>query len=578
MTPLLRILALWRARTGWLLLGVVVSLCSVASAVALLTLSGAWIGSVVAGTPLGGPGLVAPALDNPLLAHAGRALAATGALGAGLTLALTGAALLRTVGTARVVLRYAERLLTHEATFRALADLRVWFFRGLARRSAGGLGFRRAGDVLSRLVGDVEALDGLYLRILVPACAAVLLLPALAVLFGVRDPALAFEVCACFALAAFALPIAAARMSAASGARLAEAASALRVASLDTLSGLREVRAFGAEDRSLALVQSREAALLSAQRAIAHRGGYAAALAFLCAQAALFCVLFAAWRHPLTAVPGAFLVVAAFEVAGGLSRAGVLAGAASAAASRVLDAAEGPLAVPEPAAPAPLPPASGLRFDAVSFRYAPDRPPVLDALTLDIPQGARVAVLGPSGAGKSTLAALALKVCVPDSGRVTLGGTDLADLPADALRSRLSWLGQTTHLFADTIRANLLLARPDASDAELWDALDQAEIGATVRALPGQLDAWLGEGGAGLSGGQGRRVALARALLSPAPVLILDEPCAGLDSQTERAFLATLNVVAPGRSVLLITHRLTGVERLDRIYRLSSGTAVAAAA
>ena len=179
---------------------------------------------------------------------------------------------------------------------------------------------------------------------------------------------------------------------------------------------------------------------------------------------------------------------------------------------------------------------------------------------------------------RSTLAALALKVCVPDSGRVTLGGTDLAALSADALRSRLSWLGQTTHLFADTIRANLLLARPDASDAELWDALDQAEIGATVRALPGQLDAWLGEGGAGLSGGQGRRVALARALLSPAPVLILDEPCAGLDSQTERAFLATLNVVASGRSVLLITHRLTGVERLDRIYRLSSGIAVAAAA
>ncbi len=578
MTPLLRILAIWRARAPWLLLGVVVSLASVASAVALLTLSGAWIGSVVAGTPLDGPGLVAPALDNPVLGDAGRALAATGTLGAGLALAFTGAALLRSVGVARVVLRYAERLLTHEATFRALADLRVWFFRGLAVRSAGGLGFRRAGDVLSRLVGDVEALDGLYLRILVPACAAVLLLPILAVLFGRRDPALALEVCACFALAAFALPVAAARMSASSGIRLAETASALRVASLDTLSGLREVRAFGAEDRSLALVQSREAALLAAQRDIARRGSYAAALAFLCGQAALFCVLLAAWRHPLYAVPGAFLVVAAFEVAGGLSRAGVLAGAASAAAARVLDAAEGPLAVPEPAAPQPLPPGSALRFDAVSFRYAPDRPPVLDALTLDIPQGSRVAVLGPSGAGKSTLAALALRVCVPDSGRVTLGGTDTADLPAAAVRSRLSWLGQTTHLFADTIRANLLLARPAATDAELWDALDQAEIGATVRALPGGLDAWLGEGGAGLSGGQGRRVALARALLSPAPVLILDEPCAGLDSQTERAFLATLNVVAPGRSVLLITHRLTGVERLDRIYRLSSGVAVAAAA
>jgi len=569
MTPLLRILAIWRARTGWLLLGVIVSLCSVAAAVALLTLSGAWIGNVVAGTPLDTP-------DAP--GFAGRALTGAAAAGGGLALALTGAALLRSVGVARVLLRYAERLLTHEATFRALADLRVWFFRGLAARSAGGLGFRRAGDVLSRLVGDVEALDGLYLRILVPGCAAIMLLPILAVLFGRRDALLAGEVCACFGLAAFVLPLVAARMSARSGARLAGTASALRVASLDTLSGLREIRAFGAEDRSLAAIQSREAALLSAQRDIARRGSYAAAGAFLCGQAALLCVLVAAWRHPLYAVPGAFLVVAAFEVAGGLSRAGVLAGAAAASAARVLDAAEGPLAVPEPAIPQPLPPGSALRFDAVSYRYAADRPPVLDALTLDIPEGARVAVLGPSGAGKSTLAALALKVCVPDAGRVTLGGVDLADLPADAVRSRLSWLGQTTHLFADTIRANLLLARPAASDAELWDALDQAEIGATVRALPGGLDAWLGEGGAGLSGGQGRRVALARALLSPAPVLILDEPCAGLDARTERAFLATLNVVAPGRSVLLITHRLTGVERLDRIYRLSSGHAVAAAA
>ena len=203
---------------------------------------------------------------------------------------------------------------------------------------------------------------------------------------------------------------------------------------------------------------------------------------------------------------------------------------------------------------------------------------MLDGLTLDIPAGSRVAVLGPSGSGKSTLAALLLKVVAPASGRLLLGGVDMAGLPAGLVRSRMAWLSQATHLFSDTVRANLLLGRPDASDVDLWAALEQAQVAEVVRLLPGGLDAWIGQGGAPVSGGQARRLALARTLLSNAPVLILDEPATGLDADTERAFLATLNDVAPGRTVILIVHRLLGVERLDRIYRLSTGRAVAAAA
>jgi ATP-binding cassette subfamily C protein CydC len=175
------------------------------------------------------------------------------------------------------------------------------------------------------------------------------------------------------------------------------------------------------------------------------------------------------------------------------------------------------------------------------------------------------------------LAALALRVEAPEAGRITLGGTDLAMLSAAAVRSRIGWLSQTTHLFDDTIRANLLLARPDADDAALWGALDAARISTLVRTLPDGLETWVGEGGARFSGGQGRRLALARALLSPAPILILDEPCAGLDAETEREFFLTLNETAGERTIILIAHRLVGVERLDRIYRLSAGKAVAAA-
>ena len=537
-----RILGLWRARAGWLLAGAVISLAALACGVAMMALGGTLLATAIAS------GVIVASVA------------------------------LRILGIARVLLRYAERMVTHTATFRALADLRVWFFRALSRTAAGGLGFRQAGDVLARLVSDVEALDGLYLRILVPLTGALLLLVALLAWTIPRNALLALIVGVLFIIAAFLLPALAARIARAAGATLATATGALRIASLDALTGLREVRAFSAEGRMLAAVQAREAALLAAQHDLAGRSALAGAGTFLCAQAALLAVLLAAGANPVAAVTTAFLVVAAFEFVGGLPRAGVLAGHVAIAAHRVLEAADAPVPVPDPREPQAAPERYDLRFEAVHFHWQADRPPVFDGLTMDVPQGARVALLGPSGAGKSTLAALALKVAAPQQGRVLLGGIDIAALTAADVRSRFAWLAQATHLFDDTIRANLLLARPDADEAALWAALDAAQIGEVVRALPDGLDTWVGEGGARFSGGQGRRLALARALLSPAPILILDEPCAGLDAEMERAFLTTLNDVAPGRSVILIAHRLTGVERLDRIWRLSRGKAVAAAA
>lgn len=541
-----RIVGLWRGRAIRLSAGVILSLAALLAALGLLLVIGASTGSVIAAGVL-----VAPLLP-------------------------------RVFGTARVVLRYAERLVTHDAMFRALSDVRVWFFRRLAATGAGGLGYRQAGDVLSRAVSDVETLDGLYVRLLIPLAGAIVLPPILALLIGTRAPLLALVIGALFILAAFVLPWLAAKATMASGARLAAALGGLRIAALDALTGLREVRAFGAEGRMLALVQAREAALLAAQHALAGRAALAGAGSFLCAQAALFAVLLAASRDPATAVAAAFILLAGFEAVGGLPRAGVYAGHAAAAARRVLEAADTPVPVPDPAHPAAMPASGALRFEGVGFSWQANRPRVFDGLSLDIPQGARVALLGPSGSGKSTLAALLLKAAAPHQGRILLGGTDIATLPADAVRQRITMLNQATHLFDDTIRANLLLARPGADDAALWEALEAARIAELVRALPDGLDTWVGEGGARFSGGQGRRLALARALLSPAPILILDEPCAGLDAEVERAFLMTLNDTAPhdamrGRTVILIAHRLTGVERLDRIFRLSGGRAIAAA-
>jgi ATP-binding cassette subfamily C protein CydC len=218
-----------------------------------------------------------------------------------------------------------------------------------------------------------------------------------------------------------------------------------------------------------------------------------------------------------------------------------------------------------------------LKVEGVAFAWAPDRPPVFEGLDIEVPEGARIALLGPSGTGKSTLAALLLKLAVPQAGRITLGGVDIATLAAADLRSRVTWLTQDARLFDDTIAANLRLAAPEASEAELWRALDRAQIGEVVRGLPDGLDAMCGEAGIRFSGGQARRLALARTLLSPASVMILDEPAAGLDADTERAFLETLDEATAGRSVILVLHHLTGVERPTRILRLAGGRAIPAA-
>jgi ATP-binding cassette subfamily C protein CydC len=276
------------------------------------------------------------------------------------------------------------------------------------------------------------------------------------------------------------------------------------------------------------------------------------------------------------AVFGLLLVTAAAEALGLLPRAGAALAAAAASARRLFEAADTAPPVREPANPAPMPAGSAIRIDNLRFAWSHDRPPVFDGLDLEIPEGARIALLGPSGAGKSTLAALLLKLAAPQVGRIALGGVDIATLAADDVRRRVVCLTQDARLFDDSIAANLRIADPDADDAALWGALDAAGIGAAVRALPEGLATRCGEAGARFSGGQARRLALARALLADAPVLILDEPAAGLDPETERAFLETLATASDGRTVILIVHRLIGVERPTRILRLAGGRALTA--
>ena len=489
--------------------------------------------------------------------------------------------LLRLSGAAQIVLRYVERLYTHDAMFRALADLRVWFYRKLAGGAAAGLGFQRSGDLLSRLVSDVQTLDNLYLRIFVPLVSALLTFPIATIVWMKAGTQAGLLTGALFAVLAFVLPLMGAHLSKRFGPDILHAESELRVAALDLTSGLREARAFGAEDVLAAVVTERQETLFKAQRRQQTRMALMQGFAGLIAKggiAIILCAVAGLLFPQAPAVAGLtalFVAITALEGVTGLARAGLLGGQVNHAAQRIVEIAD--KAPPAPEGNGPLPAGRDLRLENVTFSWTPDRAPIFHNLSLTLRQGERAALIGPSGAGKSSLAALILKAAFPAQGQILLGGTDINTLRDSDLRSQIAWLSQASHLFDDTVRGNLLLGREDISEEALWTALEQARIADVVRSLPDGLETWIGEGGSKLSGGQGRRIALARVLLSDAPILVLDEPATGLDADTERGFLETLNNATEGRSVLLIAHRLTGVEKLDRIWRLEDGQVISSA-
>ncbi|WP_245185805.1 thiol reductant ABC exporter subunit CydC [Falsiroseomonas frigidaquae] len=547
-SDLLRVLRLWHGRAGWLLAGLAMACAAVLAGLALLGLAGRGVAEGVTQASIFAGGAAALIWLRPVI-------------------------------ILRPVFRYLERLVTHAATFRALADTRIWFFRRLAERLPAGLGFRRAGDLLGRLVSDIDALDRVYLGAVVPGVAGVAAVLAIALVLGAIDPALAALVALPLALALL-LPPLLAPGAAAAGQRVAESQGALRAAVVDPLTGIEDTLAAGAEPRAAARVAAEGAGLAAAQRALAQRGAWGGAAGALLSQAALLGALgyglAMGEAGVAAAVLGLFLAIAAGEALGLMPRAGAALAAAGASARRLFEAADQAPPVAEPTAPAATPKGHAIRIRDLHFAWASDRRAVFDGLDLDVPEGARIALLGPSGIGKSTLASLLLKLAAPQSGSITLGGVDIATLPADAVRSRIACLTQDARLFDDSIEANLRIGQPEAEEVALWQALDRAGIGDVVRSLPEGLATRCGEAGARFSGGQARRLVLARALLSEAPVLILDEPAAGLDPDTERAFLETLGEATAGRSVILIVHRLIGVERPTRILRLAAGRAVPA--
>jgi ATP-binding cassette subfamily C protein CydC len=480
----------------------------------------------------------------------------------------------------RTAARYAERIVTHDATFRILENLRVWFYRRLEPLAPSGLWRFRSGDILNRIVSDIEALDNLYLRALAPAVVALLSSVLLFLLLAAFDAGIAASVWSLIVLAGGGVSAGAARAAEPAGRLIALRSAVLRTRAVEGLQGLAEIIVFGAAGRHQEAVRRSQSALIAGQRRMAHiRGLSSAAMHVLSGAAVLAALYLGCGRVSAGRLDGAALalialaVTAAFETVFVLPGAFQLTGRTRAAGRRLLEVVETVPPVGFTGSTRPLPGRVEVAFDGVSFRYRPELPPALDQVNMLIPQGRRIAVVGESGAGKSTLAHLLVRFFDPDAGVIRIGGGDIRDLSEPDLRRAVVVVSQQAHLFSATVRENLLMAKPDANAGELQRALAAARLADFVDRLPDGLDTWVGEAGKLVSAGQARRLTVAQAVLKSAPVWVLDEPTEGLDRITEAALVESLMEVTAGRTVLWITHRLTGMDRMDGVVVMENGRA-----
>jgi ATP-binding cassette subfamily C protein CydC len=552
MKNLLLLLPLYARRKGGLLLALFCALATVAAGVGLLGVSG-WF------------------LTGAALAGAG-----------GMFNLFAPSALVRGLSFLRIVSRYADRVVGHSATLRLLADLRATVFGALIRLTPRQLARYRSGDLVARMTGDVDALDTVFLFVLAPLATAILGGAVLTAVLGMWVPAAALAFALALMTACVLVPWWLLRAARKPGVAAQESAAGLRAAALDAVDGHADMVALHAQAQTAAHFERLCEASAQARRTqarVAARGQW-----FLQAAAGIS-VLALLWfglaTHEAGGIEGPVLVglllavIGIFEVAGPIMRGASRMGSAMSAAARIRDVTQSQPDMQDPVAPLALPLHGALELNDVSFRYpargAERAAAVLDGIDLRVEPGERIAIVGASGAGKSTLLHLILRLEDPLAGQVRFGGCDARDAAQADWHRRMALLSQDAPVFLGTLRTNLLIGDPDADDATLWRALDAARLGDFVRGLPDGLDTWAGETGSQLSAGQARRLCLARALLSPAAVIVLDEPTAGLDAAAQADFFNDLEGAVRGRTVILATHADLPPGAVHRCLELRNG-------
>lgn len=493
----------------------------------------------------------------------------------------------RFFGIARGAFRYAERLTSHDVTFRLLARLRTWFYQRLEPLAPARLMQYRSGDLLSRIVSDVGTLENFYVRVVSPALVAVLIAAGMTVFFGLYSSGLAWTYLAFLLLLGLGLPLLAASLSRYAGAELIYRRASLQARLVEVIQGLADVLAFGRGEDYALRMQAEGRAYGNIQRRLAALTGVSSGLTVLLVNLGWLSVLVLA--IPLVRVgqiPGVMLAVLGLAAAAGfeavmlLPQAAQMLSSSLQAAERLFEIVDTTPAVVDIVADGGgkrkehSPMFSTLSVSALSFTYPGQSQPALQDISFQLAPGQKIAIVGPSGAGKSTLANLLLRFWDFSQGQILLNGRDLHAYPQEDVRGLFSCLSQRTYFFNDTLRQNLLLARPGASQSEIESATQQAQIHDFILGLPDGYETVIGERGFRLSGGERQRLAIARLLLKDAPIFLLDEPTANLDPLTERRFLDTLFPLVRTRSLLLITHRLVGLECMDEIIVLDDGRIV----
>lgn len=520
--------------------------------------------------------LITLAAGIGLLAVSGWFLTAAFLAGAAASFNLFGpSAAVRGLSFLRIAARYGERLSGHDATLKLLTDIRAWLFaRLLPRAGPVGSGLKR-GELVARLTADVDTLDVVFLLAFGPMLTALVAGLGMTVILAFLLPLAAPGFALAFLAAALGVPLLLVRATRRAGAAAVEAAGALRGEALDGAAGRTDILALGAQDRFFAGLDGAAQALARARLSIGRRAALAQAGVHILTGAALVAVLVpgilavSAGQLGGPALAGLLLAtIGSFEATATITRSVSRLGAAAAAAQRLSDIADAPLSRKLPGRLTAVP-SGALRLEGLCVGHAGRA--ALGPVTLTVPPAALVAVKGPSGSGKSTLLLSILALLPPLEGRVTIGGVDIAELSANTLYGTVALLEQDAPVFIGTIRDNLVLAAPQAPDDALWQALERARLDQLVRSLPGGLDAPVGEAGHTLSTGEGRRLALARILLTPARILLLDEPTSGLDGQAEDAFLRDLRRACAGRTVVLATHAELPAHAVDAVWTLRDG-------
>lgn len=495
-------------------------------------------------------------------------------------------ALVRGLSFIRIVSRYAERVVGHDTTLRLLADLRGTVFKRLLPLDAGQLAKYREGDLIARLTGDVDALDTVYLFAIAPIITALVIGLILSLVVGAWLPAAGLTLLVCLFLGSVIIPLCLAKKAHQPGIKVQQNIAMMRDTAVQAVTSHADLISLGAEVKA-----QRDFAAQCLQVATAHRrqtvlASNGKALVQILSGISLLGVLYwgsegftegvingPIWAGLLLAVLGFFEIFA--PIMRGASR----LGSAAAAAQRIEALTQAAPNIVDIAEPQALPLTGDIVFDNVRYAYSIGEeqkkgPEVLKGINLRIHAGERIAIIGRSGAGKSSVLNLLLRFDDPDSGVISFGGINLRHAPLAQLHQRITFLTQDAPVFLGTIRSNLLIANAKASDKQLWQALESARLGDFVRGLPTGLDTWTGETGRTLSAGQARRLCLARALLSPAQVLVLDEPTQGLDREAEQAFMADLITATQRRTVIMVTHAQLSEGFVNRIIKLENGQLV----